>query len=101
DEEAIGAFERALAADSSLFEAHRRLGVLYRKQGKLDKAASALEAVVKSGRAVPADVHLELGRCHHALGKTQEALDAVRGVMQTDPNNIAALKFLGVLYAEL
>ncbi len=84
-DEAITAFEQAVAGRSELIPALRRLGAALTVAGRFPDAERALRAAVA---AAPNDsrVHKELGFLHAAMGRPAQALEAMEQARRLDPD---------------
>ncbi len=76
-EEAISAFERAIAADAELALPRNGLGVLYTEKRDFERAVSLFEEAI---RLAPdfASAHLNLAQALRELGREAEALEHER-----------------------
>jgi len=90
-------FERyRQAPDSHVFAP---LADLCRKQGMVDEAIE----IVDRGLARHPDYasgHVVRGKCYYDHGEPGEAESSFRLVMRFDPNNLVALKYLGIICAD-
>ena len=79
------------APDSRLFAP---LADAYRKNGEIDKAIEILE---KGLERIPqyASAHVILGKCFYDKGATERARAEFIRVLDVDPENMVALKFMG------
>lgn len=96
-DQAIDAYKKSLAADSSFAEAHNGLGVVYSKTGRYDEAvAEFMDALQQSPQA--AHIHNNLGYTHYLQGHYDESIQALKQALVLDPNNERALKNLNLAY---
>ena len=95
---AAGTSERVIAApgDPLSADAHFRLGVRYRAQAELVKAAEQFRLAAELAPSDPA-VHLNLGIVLGEMGRTGEALASFDRVLEIDPGSLPALFNRGVL----
>ena len=99
-DDAIAAFERAVAIEDALPHAHFQLAVSYYRRGRLDDcAASCRRALQHQPGSVPARYRLALSLFH--LGELDEALEHFREVVTADPGYVIAHYHMGVLYERL
>jgi tetratricopeptide (TPR) repeat protein len=96
--DAIAAYERAIAADSTLAEAHNNLGVTYEK---LDQPARAAEAFARAAELAPGRglFHENHGRALEAAGRHTDALEAYRRALERSPGSIKAMRGVAWLLA--
>jgi tetratricopeptide (TPR) repeat protein len=74
-----------------------RLGLIYSaKKESLQKAVTMFTRVTDLASSVPA-VYLELGRVYGKMGKEDEQLYALRKYVESDPQNIEANKYIGII----
>ncbi len=93
-EEAVGAYERAIAAEPGLAEAHYNLGIAHRALGHMQDAASCWRRAIElKPDLVPA--HNNLGSALLELGQVDAAIAAHRRALAVDPRSLAALVNLG------
>lgn len=86
---ALRDFERALALDPELWEAHYNAGVLLRLRGELKKALLHLSAAHKQAPGAGEPL-LALAELQHALGEREEAADLLAEYLQdhADANSV-------------
>ena len=84
-DEAIDAWQRAIAKRPSLVLARRRLGAALTRQGE---PARAERILLEAAELAPRDsrVRKSLGFAHTALGRPSAALDALREALRLDPD---------------
>ena len=86
EEDAIRAFETALAIDPEMLEAINGLGILYKRQGRFDLAMACVE---KALACCPEDPGLQRNRAMllGALGRLVEEEKAYRQIIATHPED--------------
>ncbi|HEX6790287.1 MAG TPA: tetratricopeptide repeat protein [Candidatus Krumholzibacteria bacterium] len=90
-------FERYRAAPES--HVFAPLADACRKAGMLDEALEICKkGVARSPRY--ASGHVVLGKCHYDSGRAAEAQASFDHVLELDPKNLVALKYLGIIHAE-
>ncbi len=98
-DQAISAYEKALAADSHFVEARNGLGVIYSRQGKYREAIEAFQTAIQQA---PKAAHLysNMGYAYYLQGHYAESVAALKQATVLDPTNQRALNNLGVAYAK-
>jgi tetratricopeptide (TPR) repeat protein len=96
--DAIASYERAIAADPALAEAHNNLGVTYEK---LDQPARAADSFARAAEHAPgrALFHENHGRALEASARPTEALAAYRRALERSPSGIKAMRGVAWLLA--
>ena len=84
-EGALRAYERALAADPTLLDAHINLGCLLHEAGRLAEAERVYRAALIACNNAPA-IHYNLAVLLEDLGRSEQALDAYREALRGDPS---------------
>lgn len=79
----------ALAIDPNLWEAHYNLGVLYRQQGALDRAAESLRKALEIQPAA-SEPRLALAEVEHARGELDVAAELLGQHLAAQPGDHAA-----------
>jgi len=93
-DDAVHAYERAIATEPGLAEAHYNLGIAHRAQGRMaDAAACWRRAIALRPDFVPA--HNNLGSALLELGQVDAAIAAHRRALEIDPRSLPALINLG------
>lgn len=92
--------KRALQLYPYLYKAHFYLGMLYLRQGNLEKAVSELKQAVALKPGVAVNYHL-LGIALGNLGHSEEALRLLRKTVRMAPKNSAAYISLGIACTNL
>lgn len=82
------------APESRLFAP---LADAYRKQGEIDKAIELCEKGLERHPSY-ASAHVILGKCFYDKGATERARSEFLRVIELDPENMVALKFLGDIF---
>ena len=98
-EQAISAYQKALAADNGFVEARNGLGVIYSRQGKYREAIEAFQVAIKQA---PKSAHLysNMGYAYYLQGQYAESVTALEQATLLDPTNQRALNNLGLAYAK-
>jgi tetratricopeptide (TPR) repeat protein len=92
-------FEKAYAADQSMFEIPYQLGKLLFEQGRWDQALDLFKAGEKI-RSNYAPLFTHMGRCLSEMEQTEQAITAYKKAIKLNPNDAMALSNLGTLYAK-
>lgn len=90
---------QALAIDPSLWEAHYNLGVLARRRGELDAAATHFEAALAVAPEAPAPLRAA-AEVAYAQGHRAEAARRLRELVERVPEDLAARTSLAVVLRE-
>jgi tetratricopeptide (TPR) repeat protein len=98
-EQAVLAYQKALAVDNSFAEARNGLGVIYSIQGKYTEAIAVLKLAVQQAPKA-AHIHNNLGYAYYLQGQNSDAIIALRESTNLDPGNQRALNNLGLAYAK-
>lgn len=98
-DQAIQAYQKALAVDESFAEARNGLGVVYAMQGKY---AEALQELQLATRLSPNAAHIynNLGYAYYLHGLYGEAVAALEKSVELQPGNQSAYNNLGLAYAK-
>ncbi|MGH8604216.1 MAG: LytR C-terminal domain-containing protein, partial [Gammaproteobacteria bacterium] len=94
NKEAVDAYQRALARNPKLAEAHNALGVIYASEGKYDPAIQEFNAAIALAPD-SAHVHNNLGYAYLISNQEEAAVTALQEAQRLDPENhrtIANLK---------
>ena len=89
---------KALELDSEDLGARFRLGVAYRRDGKVDLAMRAFEQVAQADPGYPG-LALERGMLYEATGRAEEALRAYENARTKAPNDTDLMLRVGCGYA--
>ena len=97
---AIAAYQKALDADSSFFEALNGQGVIYSRQAKNQDAIDAFKSAI---RLAPQAAHLysNLGYAYYLNEQYYESVLALEQATVIDPSSKRALNNLGLAYAKV
>jgi tetratricopeptide (TPR) repeat protein len=98
-QEAIKAYEQAVAADSTQKEALVNLGNAYNESGKLQEAVSTFERAL---RVDPRDDKAlsNLGNSYYALGQYDDGMKAYKRALEVNPKCFQAHYNIGVAFAD-
>jgi tetratricopeptide (TPR) repeat protein len=97
---AVREVEALQAAKPESAEVTSYLATLYRQQGRYDKTIGVLEELVK--RFPGSDRHhFNLGVAYDEAKDKTRAIAEMRRAIELNPNNAAALNYLGYTYAEM
>jgi tetratricopeptide (TPR) repeat protein len=99
-DEAIVAWQSAVATQPGLIEAHRALGRAQLVRGRPDEAVTAFRRMVQL-QPGDAAAHLELARALAANGQHQESLSDSRRAFELAPTDVNAQLQLGTALAQL
>ena len=94
------AFRAALAVDSTLAQAHKRLGRILRRRGRAGEAAAAFEKAVAFAPG-DAEARYRLGLTYRDLGLFEKAAEAVENALELNPRAPKIRFTLGQLYMRL
>lgn len=99
-DQAIDAYKKTLAADSSFVEARNGLGVIYSRQGKYNEAIEVFKIAIQQA---PKAAHLysNIGYAYYLQGLYAESVTALVQATTLDPTNQRALNNLGLAYAKV
>ncbi|GEM_PF-617354 len=98
-EEAIDAFDEAIARDPDDVEAHYGRGVGLGSLGDYE-AAMAEFRFVTSCNPTAAVPHFMVGNCLRMLGRLEDAIEAIQKGLDMDPENGHAVYNLGLVYSD-
>jgi tetratricopeptide (TPR) repeat protein len=96
--DAVSDLNKALELDSEDLGARFRLGVAYRRDGKVDLAMRAFEQVAQADPDYPG-LALERGMLYEATGRAEEALRAYENARTKAPNDTDLMLRVGCGYA--
>jgi tetratricopeptide (TPR) repeat protein len=88
-EQALAAYQKALAIDGTFAEARNGLGVIYAMQGKQQEALEQFRLAVKQAPNA-AHIHNNLGYALYLSGSYAEAANALERAVVLEPSNQAA-----------
>lgn len=98
-DEAISAFNHAIASSPTDFFAWHNLGVTYRISGKPEKAINCYKKVTTAGASIP-EFHFNLGCAYYDLGDLKHAEISLKQAIQLRPNYVMAHEAINNLYWE-
>ena len=98
--QAVSAFTRALALDSTHVKSHLNLSRVLLEEGQPDSALTHIEAAMVLDSTSSEPVRLQ-GRAFEAQGKMDDAILAFQRAIQLDSTDVWALNNLGALYIRL
>ncbi|MEQ1667565.1 MAG: tetratricopeptide repeat protein [Sulfuriferula sp.] len=98
-EQAVLAYQKALAADNSFAEARNGLGVIYSIQGNYAEAIAVLKLATQQAPKA-AHIYNNLGYAYYLQGQNNDAIAALSVAATLDPGNQRALNNLGLAYAK-
>lgn len=96
-ENALAAYDQALAVDQTLHEAHYNRGVLLLRLGMIDAAENAFQAALDLNPPYAADVFVNLAACKAQQGLMDEAAQYLRKALAVDPDHELARHNLRLL----
>ena len=99
-EAAIHAYERAVAANPALLDAHVNLGWLLHEAGRFAQAERAYRDAIKAGGSDPM-LFYNLGVLLHDMGRKDEAIEAYEAALRGDPGLADSHYNLALLYEDL
>jgi tetratricopeptide (TPR) repeat protein len=99
-DEAIGTYERALAIDSTNFDALNGLVNIYARQNKLDQAHARLDQAM-AAQPDKASLHYLKAQVYGFEKNAQGAEGELRRTLDLDGNYLAAYSALGALFVNL
>ncbi len=97
---AQAALEQAVAASPQDWLAHNLLAESYLKQHEFEKAREQAQAAIEINKLASSSSQLVLGEALANLGRTQEAIEALKMFLQQEPDSPAAAQvrdFIGEL----
>ncbi len=92
--EAVDCYQRAIAVDGAVPEAHNNLGWAFLELGQFDDAAAELEKALELRPHYAAAID-NLGLLHERRGRLDEAVVLYERAVLVDPSNAAACAILG------
>ena len=93
--DAIDYFEKAIRMDPNRPTAHKKLGQALAAAGRVDEADEAFEIYFEKD---PSRGKVAIGADHMKSGRLDEAVDALKSVLKSEPDNVDALRFLAATY---
>ena len=97
--DAVAAFRKALAIDSSVAELHFNVGILLTNLNRTDEAIASYKKAIKL-RPSLTDAHYNLGTALQAQGKFEQAGTSYKKAVELEPGFFEALANLGVVLQE-
>ncbi len=99
-DQAIEAYQKALAIDNKFVEARNGLGVIFSRQGKYNEAIEAFKLAIQQS---PNATHLysNMGYAYYLQGQYADAVATLVQATSLDPKNQHALNNLGLAYAKV
>ena len=99
-DQAIEAYQKALAIDDKFVEARNGLGVIFSRQGKYNEAIETFKLAIQQS---PNAAHLysNMGYAYYLQGQYAGAVAALVQATSLDPKNQHALNNLGLAYAKV
>ena len=97
---AIQAYQRAVAEDPALLDAHINLGWLLHEAGRLSEADQAYRAAIEACGSDPALMY-NFGVLLHDMNRKKEAIEAYESALQGNPSLADCHYNLALLYEDL
>ena len=94
-EESVASLEQALKLEPNLPLAHKKLG---RALAALGRGEEADESFMEYFERDPEAGEVAIGADHLKAGRNEEAVQALRGVLRQNPDNVDAMLFLAMAY---
>ena len=94
-EDAIALFKKAIRLDPRAPSAHRKLGQALAAAGRGDEADRHFESYFDRD---PAAGRVAEGADHLRAGRADEAIRVLRDVLRDHPDNVDAMRYLGIAY---
>ena len=88
-DKAIECYKKVIALDSKFYEAHRNLGSVFWKQGKLTKAIKCYQRALAL-KPDFIDAIISLGIAFMDQGKLNQAIDCCQRALKLNPNSVEA-----------
>jgi tetratricopeptide (TPR) repeat protein len=99
-DKAVPEFQKAIAMQPDLADAHYTLGVLYWQQGEFDQASAELQKAIQ-GQPGYAEAHYTLGTVFKQQGKLPEAAAELREAIRLQPEFAGAHTTLAAVLRQL
>ncbi|HMB58780.1 MAG TPA: sulfotransferase [Xanthomonadales bacterium] len=96
-QEAIPCLQKAIQLDPLLTKAHKKLGQVLAAVGRGEEADEAFSVFFEQA---PGKTHLAEGAEHMRAGRVNEAIDVFRAVLKSDPDDVDAMRYLAVAWAQ-
>ncbi len=94
-EEAIREYQAALRYKPGLIQAYNNLGIVYKNQGRYDKAIQQYKTGLKYHPT--AELYYNLGIAYQKVGELDQAREAFQRVLEIKPNSAEARRALELL----
>jgi tetratricopeptide (TPR) repeat protein len=95
NQDAAREFERALALDSNLSEAHCYLGRIHEREGELEKAIQEWKTSLRAANSAMA--HTALAHLYYNLNRPKEAEQEIAAALALEPENREAIEIKALL----
>jgi adenylate cyclase len=99
-ERAIAEAERAVALGPNDADGYETLGEVLAWAGRAEEALGFIEKALRLNPRYPFFYLWALGHAYYLTGRSQEAIDTFRKLLERNANFVPAHAFLAVLYAE-
>ena len=102
--EAKGQILPVIRTNPDSWQAHYLLGLVYSSEHATILSARQFEQVLllkADDPAVTSEINLELGQSYYVQGQYAKAIRKINGVLEDDPQDVAALFLLGSLYTDM
>ncbi|MDX6614311.1 MAG: hypothetical protein QOD75_3497 [Blastocatellia bacterium] len=99
-QEAVSAYQQAIALDRNLVEAHHELGFALYKLGKFKESIAASQQAIEL-KPGDAGTYRNLGLAYSALGQWKDAISAFAQARKIAPDNASTHYQLGVAYRHI
>jgi Tfp pilus assembly protein PilF len=94
-------YESALEIDPDFPEALEKLGVVFARQGDIEKARSIFNRVLADFPTENASTHINLAACYSETGDKESARKELERALEVDPDSFQAFYRLTILYEEM
>jgi adenylate cyclase len=100
-EEAIAEVERAIALDPNFAEGYARLGEILNLAGRPEEGVKLLEEAMRLDPHYPPTYLFFLGYGYYAMGRYDEAIEALQRSLARNPDHFSPHRTLAVIFSEL